>query len=489
MERERAGTGVPKADLTVVAALAVGLVSVLLLLGGDLLWRRTFRCTVPLLENLMEAKECLAEAYLWLEQGLQGGDVDPAKVAGAYDRAVAAVADGLAGASALRALPGSPVTDQALARQLEAYTGMIAAAKAVALQRCEAELAGADAARQDLQLLAVSHGLSLKSRAIAAALESNVRRAWNRQRALHLATVSLWMGLVGAVSWALYRDGRRKRIAEADLRRARDELEERVKARTEKLSEANERLHREVEERQRVERALRQSERELRHLSSRLLAAQEEERLQLARALHDRIGQALGAIKLAVEHGFSPPQGPGPSRDRVVTIVQEAMEEVRELYMGLRPSVLDDLGIVPAIGWLCRQFEGAHGNIRVEREVTVSEDEVPEELRIVVYRLLQEALSNVARHSRATRVVVTLKKEGERLGFVVEDDGVGFAAPGATGPEAGARGIGLRAMRERTEASGGSFAVETAPGRGTAVRASWARGESPPRPETSRRGV
>ena len=152
----------------------------------------------------------------------------------------------------------------------------------------------------------------------------------------------------------------------------------------------------------------------------------------------------------------------------IVALLQDAIEDVRRISMNLRPSLLDELGLLPTISWLVRQFAEAHPQVVIESEVNVAERDVPESTKIVVYRVLQEALSNVAKHAAAERIAIRLAKEGADLVLEVSDNGRGFEPIAQLG-----RGLGLTSMRYRAEMSGGRFSLESAEGQGTRVTARW----------------
>jgi PAS domain S-box-containing protein len=233
-----------------------------------------------------------------------------------------------------------------------------------------------------------------------------------------------------------------------------------------------------VTERKSAEEALRKSGEELRLLSSQLLTAQETERGRIARELHDGVGQSLGAIKFRVEDALGQ-LAKGSTESSVSTlgnlipVIQSTVQEVRRITMGLRPSTLDDLGILATIAWLCREFQATYSTVEIKREISVEESDVPNSLKIALYRVLQEVLNNVAKHSGANMVTISLAKKDNTIQLAIEDNGCGFDVEEARSVESSERGFGLGSMKERTELSGGTFVINSAEGRGTFVRASW----------------
>ncbi len=205
---------------------------------------------------------------------------------------------------------------------------------------------------------------------------------------------------------------------------------------------------------------------ELAHASASLLRAAEIERGRIARELHDETGQVLTAIKFELAELESSLVGAGISTDavdRARDLAGRALESIRATARGLRPAVLDDLGFVPALRALAEDFAG-----RTSVAVNLSATPLPAppgpEVEGAVYRVFQEALTNVARHAAATRVDARLTPDGTDLLLVIQDDGRGFRLePGAN---AGAGHAGLAGMRERVVGVGGQFQIESAPGRG-----------------------
>lgn len=218
-------------------------------------------------------------------------------------------------------------------------------------------------------------------------------------------------------------------------------------------------------------------EQEVHRLSARLLEVQEEERRRVARDLHDSLGQKLTGIKFLIEANLGEPwpqeRRAGVARLRaLIPTIQDAVEEVRRISTELRPSILDDLGLLPTLAWHLRELAKLHPEIAVDQQISAAESDVPVALRTPIYRILQEATNNVAKHAGRCRMVVRLEVGDGRLRLLVRDYGAGFD-PLALPRDDGNGGVGLGSMRERTELSGGSFSVHSAPGAGTTIEAEW----------------
>ena len=222
--------------------------------------------------------------------------------------------------------------------------------------------------------------------------------------------------------------------------------------------------------------ALRESENRLRVLATQLLTAQEDERRLVASDLHDSVGSALSVIKFRVEDAIN--QGKqgvvaSESLKGLMSATQHAMEESRRIQTNLRPSMLDDLGILTTLDWHCREFQKTFSHIRIEKEIDISENDVPHILKTVIYRISQEALNNIAKHSKADLVTLSFRKTGGPIELTIQDNGQGFNVENIFSMGSYKRGLGLSSMRERTELSGGSFTIESIQGKGTTIHASW----------------
>jgi signal transduction histidine kinase len=246
------------------------------------------------------------------------------------------------------------------------------------------------------------------------------------------------------------------------------EAEEMLKRRTLELQRLTETLEARVEERTA----------ELADLSSKLVSAQEEERKRVSYDLHDNVWQTLLAIRSEIERLLSDRSTKDHAAlqdksKKVLTAILDMVGKIRSMQGDLWPYVLDDIGILATLDWYCREFEKKHSGLTIDSHTEFGEGEVLSPVKIVIYRILQEALSNVAKHSRASQVTLRLMKKDHGIEFSVEDNGIGFDPEEAIAKRAPWGGLGLLSIKARTELSGGSFAVESAKGKGTTVRATW----------------
>jgi signal transduction histidine kinase len=205
---------------------------------------------------------------------------------------------------------------------------------------------------------------------------------------------------------------------------------------------------------------------ELQQLSARLLDAQEEERRSISRELHDEVGQSLGM--LLVDAGrlraMLPPGLPGAQEhvDKIKGVAEKTLQTVRDLALLLRPSMLDDLGLVAALDWQGREVS-RRSDAEVQVDAEGVSEQMPDEHKTVIYRVVQEALNNAARHSGAKNIGVKVRQDNGKISVEVADDGAGFD-PVRT------RGLGILGMDERVKRLGGTFAIDSKPGSGTIVR-------------------
>jgi len=215
--------------------------------------------------------------------------------------------------------------------------------------------------------------------------------------------------------------------------------------------------------------------RQLKALSQRVLEAQEQERRRVALELHDELGQLLTAIKINLQLGerFKEKAPPDLHKENL-RIVEEALQQVRHLATGLRPPMLDDLGLAPALKWVAEQSASRAGfevSFHHERtQVRLSPD-----IETACFRIVQEALTNISRHAQANRVDISLRRDGPDLLLNVQDDGAGFDLAAMQERAVAGGSLGVLGMQERATLLGGELSIASAPGQGCAVqlRAPW----------------
>jgi PAS domain S-box-containing protein len=241
-----------------------------------------------------------------------------------------------------------------------------------------------------------------------------------------------------------------------ELRQLTDTIMRRIKKRTSELIEA--------------QKIIAESRKRLRDLSIRLIEAQEIERRRIAGEIHDSLAAALGALRLRIDQiaeemkiGHASPE----SLQDLASKVTQINSEVRRIMADLRPSVLDDLGIIAALNWFCREYRKSYSPVSVVNQIGVEEREVPDSLKTPIFRISQEAMNNIAKHSQASLVNFSLQKTDYGIELAIQDNGQGFCLDTAK------KGMGLITMRERAQLSEGSFELQSAIGKGTTIRVSW----------------
>jgi signal transduction histidine kinase len=232
-------------------------------------------------------------------------------------------------------------------------------------------------------------------------------------------------------------------------------------------------------ERKKTNQALQEHEQQLRLLTGRLISTQEDERKSLARDIHDIIGSSLSAVKFKVEATLNLIKDNAPAAveplKALIPVIQESIRGCRRIQSELRPSVLDDLGLRAGFSWFCREFQSVYNHIRVEQEFSFEEEDIPEELKITIFRITQEAFNNLAKHSQATLAVLSLNKVEDRVELVIRDNGKGFDPKMMPDRLNRPGGLGFTSMKERADLSGGSLRVDSSEGSGTVIRAVWPR--------------
>jgi len=218
--------------------------------------------------------------------------------------------------------------------------------------------------------------------------------------------------------------------------------------------------------------------RSLKRLSRQLITAQETERSRIARELHDSIGQSLGAIKFRFEGVLNEGKESMDSAyvsglQDIIPLIQNTVTEVRNMSMAMRPSMLDDLGLLPTMSWFQRECAASYPDLEINMQTSVTEEAIPDALKIAIFRVMQEAFNNVVKHSQATRVEIGLDSVNDTIELTIQDNGVGFDGAVAKLGGKARPGFGITSMKERVELGEGRFFIKSTEGRGTTIRACW----------------
>lgn len=267
-----------------------------------------------------------------------------------------------------------------------------------------------------------------------------------------------WRDAKGEVAGALLfsEDITEREQMENELRKSRDELEQRVKERTADLESVNEKL---------------------RLVPSMLIKAQENERHRLAMELHDSIGQTIASLKYRIENVITILERQEYPRalnllQEFVPVLQRSIDETRSIYMGLRPMILKEYGILATLEWYRRELLKLYANQHIELNIAIREEDIPDDLKMAVFRIAQEALNNASKHANAEWVDVRIALLHDTIELEISDDGIGMDLDHIMASSS-VKGLGLIGMRERAELTGGRFYIESNLNEGTKVRAVW----------------
>jgi len=225
------------------------------------------------------------------------------------------------------------------------------------------------------------------------------------------------------------------------------------------------------------QRTIRERTETLELLSAQMLKSEESHKKKLAFDLHEGLAQTLAALKLKVENGRHHQAGEtaAGSVDSIIPLLQEAIQEVRKIATDLRPSSLDDLGLLLTLNWLCREFEEQHPGIRIERQIRLQEQDIPAPLKVILYRIIMSVLEDLAQHTNTGKIHLGLWLEDNVLTLLIDDTATEILDRTVTplaniNPQLRA---GFARMEELTTLSGGTFSASAHSGGGTALRASW----------------
>lgn len=378
-----------------------------------------------------------------------------------------------------------PLKDRVLQERVEEIKSLIIQVKMMipqSVQRADKPGSGTD---EDEQSDPIFREILRKTRALEELTKTGNAKKRETARRLFVGILSSWTVIMVIAAIGLWYGEKRRRRTENELVEAnaqllsqseelkehRERLTELIEMRTSELSTVNELLLNEIEVRKQTEVTLKESEKQLRLLSSSLMTAQETERKNISRELHDELGHALTIMKLRLKSVSRVCQGNAGSKDEcedIMNYIDQTIDSVRRLSRDLSPAILEDLGLTAAIRWLVDNFNrNFDGTIALDMEDIDSL--FPEEASIMIYRVLQEAITNLGKHADARDASVIVRKVNGAVAFSIEDNGRGFNPSRFSGADSVGKGLGLAIMEERVRMLMGILTIQSKEGRGTRI--------------------
>ena len=277
-----------------------------------------------------------------------------------------------------------------------------------------------------------------------------------------------------------------RQSVEKSLKDYAQQLKKEVNDRTKELKHANKQLEHELQAKKTANKELKESQYCRLALLRDIFNTQEKERKRIACGLHDSVGQSLGATKFKLEELLIDKENilnaDYDTFTDVVKNLQSIIQEIRNISMDLRPAMLDDLGALMTLNWFCREFGNTYTGLTVKKIINVDESDISEDNKVVIFRIIQEAMNNIVKHANATKIVLELSKSDSGLRMCINDNGNGFDIDLLknkfinevdSGISHAKCSFGLGSMRERAESTGGKFIIASTPGSGTSVIVSW----------------
>jgi signal transduction histidine kinase len=471
---------------TPIAVFMIGMLSIILLLWVDRINER-LHIDADIVDAIMDVQIHAAKAHLWVEHIMLGGtDGDANSFTAELDQAIKLVDVTLSGGVAEHDRIPEPLQDPELRARAEAIKSLLKQLKINGLIRLQSPGQSGLGSDHHHQFDAVFNEILIRARGLEDIMETDEARNEEKSRLLFLGILVIWAALVAVAAMVLQRREKQRKDAAERLLKANDQLlsqaeeltehrerlAEQVESRTAELIAANERVKVEMVERLQTCEALNKTERQIQHLSGKLLRAQEVERKRISMELHDELGQDLNVMKLqirVVERGLNADQEAiREDCEKLLEYIDQVIEEVRRLSLDLSPTVLEDLGLTAALRWLISNL-GKIPDMSITADVAEIDHLYSANNWITIYRIIQEALTNVAKHARAENVSVVIRPHDHRVVFSIEDDGEGFDPDQVMRKDAFEKGFGLTTLNERVGIMGGTLDLWSRKGEGTRI--------------------
>lgn len=469
-----------------IMTFLIGLFSLFLLMWVVRINER-LRIGGAIVDAIMDVQNHAATYHLRLEEVLSGVSPDDANDAyAALNQAIHLVDVILEGGVSENDLVSEPLKDPGQRHQAEEIRALLLKLKAVGVMRLRnPEKFGVESSNER-QFEVVFKEILGKARNLELALEMDKARYRDKSRRIFFGILAIWAFFVTVTTGQLWLREQQRQIAGEELLMAneqlrlqadelaghREHLAEMVEQRTAELSAANDLAVAEISKRLQIFESLEAAQKQISELTSRLIDAQEIERKRIAMGLHDELGQALTVTKFRIR-GIERSLRDDQQETRVacedlLEYMDQVIADVRRLSLALSPTVLADLGLTSALQWLISNF--AHGSsTTISSEIAEVDHLFQKNHWITIYRIVQEALTNVAKHAHADHVSVVVERCDDRISFTIEDDGKGFDPEEVARKGVSHKGFGLATMNERVRILGGVMDVRSRSDEGTRV--------------------
>lgn len=463
----------------------LGILSVILLLWANRINAQQ-RIDFDIVDAIMDAQINTATAHLWLEHVISGdGGVEAKQVVADLDQAIKLIDVILEGGQAEHEWIFVPLKDPSLRIQTEEIKTLLLELRMSSLERLQSPETSGMGSDTDHKFNMLFTKIISKARVLEGIMEIDEAKNEERFNRLFLAVLVIWIFIVVSATASLFIHERQRKKTAIELMRTneqlhvqadeltehRERLEELVNKRTAELKAANERIHAEMAERLQTCVILHEAEKQNRNLSNKLLSAQEIERKRISMELHDELGQALNVIKLrlrVIEKCSRTSSGTMQEEcEKLMEYMDQTIEGVRRISMDLSPAILEELGLRSALHWLLSNLK-RDMSIKISADIGDIDPLFSETQWITIYRVIQEALTNIVKHAQAANVSFLTRRHEQRVIFSIEDDGKGFDL-GSALPQEAEKGLGLTTMSERIKILGGDFDLWSRIGLGTRI--------------------
>lgn len=468
-----------------LSVFLIGSLSIALLLWVNRISERLHDDDV-LIDAIMDVQIHTATYHLWLEEVLTGNvKIEMKDIVSQVDQGIRLVDAVLSGGETEKRVLHSPLESPEMRTRAEEIRSLLIELKRLGLQRHQETDASGSGSDLEHRFHSVFRESLSEARALENFLERDETENHTIAERIFRVVVAAWAFIIVLTMTGLLNRERQRERAEDELKKAnmqlltqteeltrhREHLTELVESKTSELSEANRQLQVEASEREQAEVALRASETQLRMLSARLMTAQETERKNISRELHDELGHDLTIMKLRLRSVEKKLQDQADLRDvcvEIIGFIDQTIENVRRLSSDLSPSILEDLGLTAAIRWLVENF-----NRNFEGTMYLDLEDIDrlftENGQIMIYRVLQEAVTNIGKHARAGKVSIVIKKTDAQVSFLIQDDGKGFSPLLSPARYPSGKGLGLAIMEERVRMLDGTLDIQSQEGHGTRI--------------------